>query len=206
MPRRLQPARLGSVTTWCGYRAAQWGGSLPAALVDDAGRRVPVQVSGDELLFVAKDLPALGVRTYRPSVEPAGAGADGAPVVATDAENVLDNGLLRLRVHPASGAIDQLIDWAARRDLAGPWAGQGAERKINAGMVNRLQIVWEQPHPMSAWNIGDNTRIDNLITGAEVRVVESGPVRGVYRSAAAGAAFDVQPTHRALPRLAAHRL
>lgn len=32
---------------------------------------------------------------------------------------------------------------------------------------------------MSAWNIGDITRVDHLITGADVRVVESGPVRGV---------------------------
>jgi len=46
-------------------------------------------------------------------------------------------------------------------------------------MLNRLQIVWEQPHPMSAWNLGDTTRIDHLIVGAEARLVESGPVRAV---------------------------
>ncbi len=71
------------------------------------------------------------------------------------------------------------MDVATGRDLAGPWAGWGPEAKVNAGMLNRLQILWEQPHPMSAWNIGDITRIDNLIEGAEVRLVESGPVRGV---------------------------
>ena len=57
----------------------------------------------------------------------------------------------------------------------------GPEAKTNAGMLNRLQILWEQPHGMSAWNIGDITRIDNLITDAEVKVVESGPVRATSR-------------------------
>ena len=46
-------------------------------------------------------------------------------------------------------------------------------------MLNRLQILWEQPHPMSAWNIGDITRVDNLIAGAEVKVIEQGPVCGM---------------------------
>ncbi len=154
---------------------SQWSGAPPAWLADDAGQLAPAQVSGDALVFVARGVPAFGVRVYRPADAPA---ADPAtPVTADAADHVLDNGLLRIRVHPASGALDHLLDRTTGRDLAGPWAGWGPEAKVNAGMLNRLQILWEQPHPMSAWNIGDITRVDNLIAGAEVRVVESGPVR-----------------------------
>lgn len=153
----------------------QWGGDAPAWLADDAGRRTPIQVCGDELVFVAAAVPAFGVRVFRPADAPA---ADPiASPLADAADNTLANGLLRLRVHPASGALDHLVDLATGRDLGGPWAGWGPEAKSNAGMLNRLQILWEQPHGMSAWNIGDITRVDNLITGAAAQIVESGPVR-----------------------------
>ena len=155
-----------------------FAGRVPAALVDNTGRVLPVQVNpggadGPELVFVAQQVPALGTLIYRPTAAPEGWTA--AP--AADAETLtMENGLLRVHVHPASGAIDQLIDIAASRDLAGPWGGWGPEAKVNAGMLNRLQIAWEQPHGMSAWNIGDITRTENLITGAEVRLAEVGPV------------------------------
>lgn len=163
-----------------------FNGDIPAGLTDDRGQFVPVQLcpaadrtaenGTNELLFVATQVPALGTRIYRSAYAPAAA----EPGITADSQaNTLDNGILRLRVHPESGAIDQLVDHAARRNVAGPWAGWGPEAKVDAGMLNRLQILWEQPHPMSAWNIGDITRIENLLTGAEVAVVESGPVAGV---------------------------
>jgi len=154
---------------------AQLGGDAPDWLADDAGQRTPAQVCGDELVFVATDVTAFGVRVFRPADAPS---ADPVALAQADAaENSLENGLLKLRVHPASGALDRLMDLATGRDLGGPWAGWGPEAKTNAGMLNRLQILWEQPHGMSAWNIGDITRVDHLITGAEVKVIESGPVR-----------------------------
>jgi len=155
---------------------SELGDITPTAVEDDQGRRLPAQVCGDELVFVAEGLPSLGVRVYRPVSEP----ADEEATVRVDLqENVLDNGILRIRVHPASGALDQLIDLEVDRNLAGPLAGWGPEAKVSAGMLNRMQILWEQPHPMSAWNIGEITRVDHLITGAQVQVVEQGPVRGV---------------------------
>jgi alpha-mannosidase len=150
----------------------QIGGRAPAALQDEAGKRVPVQISGDELIFVAENLPALGARVYR-----AAEGAAEPAIKADTAVNALDNGLLRLHVNAESGSIDSLTDLETGRELAGPWAGWGPEAKVNSGMLNRMQVCWEQPHSMSAWNIGDLTRVDHLITGAEVHVVEQGPVR-----------------------------
>ncbi|NLF01354.1 MAG: alpha-mannosidase [Anaerolineales bacterium] len=153
---------------------AQLGDRAPQALVDEAGRRLPVQVSGDELVFVAEQLPALGVRVYRPTDEL----ADGPCACMADPERrVIENGLLRLRVHAASGALDGLVDLETGRDLVGPYFGWSADNKGHAGQINRMQILWEQPHSMSAWNIGDITRVEHLVSGAEVRVVEQGPVR-----------------------------
>jgi alpha-mannosidase len=149
---------------------------MPAALQDDSGQQLPVQVSGDQLIFVAQSVPPLGLRVYRPIQEPF---EEAEHIVIGRDGNGLDNGILRLHVNASSGAIDSLVDTEVGQDIAGPWSGWGPEAKVNAGMINRLQIVWEQPHPMSAWNIGDVTRIDNLISGAEVRTIEQGTVRGV---------------------------
>ena len=155
--------------------ANAFGGRIPAAVVDANGQVLPVQVAGESLLFIARQVPALGLQVYTP-LDSLPADSPAA-VWANPAANTLENASVRLRVHPASGSIDQLIDQASGRDIAGPSAGWGPEAKVNSGMINRLQIIWEQPHPMSAWNIGDITRVDHLITGAEVKVIEQGPVR-----------------------------
>ena len=157
------------------------GGAIPAALVDESGRAAPVQVCGDELVFVAEDLPAMGTRVYHAQAElrPAQDAGETGGVQTVEGKTALENGLLRLHIHPASGAVEQLIDLQNGRELAAPPGGWGPEAKVNAGMLNRLQILWEQPHPMSAWNIGDITRVDNLLSGAEVKVIETGAVRGV---------------------------
>ncbi len=146
-------------------------GATPAALVDDRGLVLPVQVAGDELLFVAHNLPALGCRVYRPTDEPASSDLHAAD------DATLRNDLLEFHVHPESGAIDNLHDLENQRIVDTMSAWRGVERKQVAGMINRLQIHWERPHPMSAWNIGDIARVDSLLTGADVRVVERGPVR-----------------------------
>ena len=153
------------------------GNIAPVSMVDSTGKRLAAQVYGDQVIFIASDVPSLGIQVYWPSDEPSDS-TDGI-ITADEATNVLDNGILRLHVHPASGAIDQLYDHRASRDLASHAGGWGPEVRTDAGLLNRLQVYWEQPHPMSAWNIGDITRVDHLIEGAEVRLVEKGPVRGV---------------------------
>lgn len=148
-------------------------GAPPQALVDDAGRVTPVQVAGEELLFIARDVPALGCRVYRPTEQAA------TSDLAVEDETTLQNAFLRFHVHPSSGAIETLYDLEHNRPVDAMSGWRGVERKEVAGMINRLQILWEQPHTMSAWNIGDITRVDNLIKGAQVKLVEQGPVRAV---------------------------
>ena len=145
--------------------------AMPTALMDDAGHMLPVQVSGDELLFVATDVPALGCRVYR-----CAEGPTSSDLAITD-EATIKNSVVSLRVHRGSGAIDSMVDLELNRAIDTMSTWHGVERKQNAGMINRLQILWEEPHPMSAWNIGDITRTRNLIRDAQVRTVERGPVR-----------------------------
>lgn len=137
---------------------------------DEAGVVSPAQILDGKLVFVAKDVPSLGCKVY----EVLGSAAE-TPLRADAGSNTLENDFFRLRVNPNSGAIDSLFVKSIKRDLAQPAAGWGPEAKVNAGTLNRLKIYFEQPHGMSAWNIGDITRIDSLIAGAQVRVVKTGP-------------------------------
>jgi alpha-mannosidase len=148
----------------------RWG-----SVMDDRGDRLPAQIADGCLLFVARDIPGLGARAYTPSEH----ASEEARGVRVNGERTLESDLFEMRVNVRSGAIDRLVDKANARSLAGPVTGWGPEAKVNAGMLNRLQVLWEQPHPMSAWNIGDITRIENLIDGAHVQIAEGGPVRGV---------------------------
>ena len=147
---------------------------IPAALVDEDGHVIPTQRDGQYLIFVARNVPSLGCRVYGPTEDLA--------CSSLEAEGLaLRNELLSLRVNERSGAIDSLVDLEHERvvDTMSSW--RGVERKQNAGLINRLQILWEEPHPMSAWNIGDITRTESLISGAEVSLVENGPVRAVIQ-------------------------
>lgn len=147
-----------------------------AWVVDDQGRAIPAQRAGVELLFMAEDVPALGFRVYRPGdMSPL---PDDAQVVHSPAYLTLENEYLRFTVDARSGAISHLYDKEAKRDLTLHARGDPGAELDTRGVLNRMQIWWEQPHGMSAWKIGDISRVDHLVAGAEVRLVESGPVRG----------------------------
>ncbi len=149
---------------------------LPTVVEDAAGRRAPTQVVGDELLFVAEQVPALGCQVYRLLAAP---WQPSPGDVAAPDDLSLENGILRLHLHPDSGAIDSLWDKECSRDVAESRAGWGPERRVRAGYLNRLEVQYEQPHTMSAWNLGEITRVDHLIVGAGIRVLARGPVCGI---------------------------
>jgi len=50
---------------------------------------------------------------------------------------------------------------------------------MRAGSLNRLEVQYEQPHTMSAWNLGVITRTDYLVSGAEIKAIAQGPVCGI---------------------------
>lgn len=132
--------------------------------------RSPVQVSGEEIMFLAK-VPSMGYRTYY-IVE--GKKSEEAPAGSGEA---LENEYLRVEVDKASGTIRSLYDKTSGRFVF------KRDRYPNTRPVlsNLLQVLYEVPHGMSAWIIGAISRTENLIKGADVGLVENGPVRAMIR-------------------------
>lgn len=141
---------------------------------DDAGGTSPVQMLDGMLSFIAKDVPSLGCRVYElVSAEPT------TPTLFVDeGSRLMENEHLRVRLNADSGAIDLLEMKQTGRVLT--LSERWGEFRPNPGSLNILSIYFEQPHRMSAWSIGNITRIDNLITGAEVSLAESGPVCAAF--------------------------
>jgi len=138
-----------------------------AFLQDEFGNRTPIQVVAGKLLFIARGVPSLGCKVYTLAhgdiPERPGVRADDA-----DGKNcILENESLRVSVNRNSGAINGLLLKSLNRDIAD-------SRK--SGTLNKFEIRYERPHAMSAWKIGEIARTESLSSGAEVKIVENGPV------------------------------
>ncbi|HWI65100.1 MAG TPA: glycoside hydrolase family 38 C-terminal domain-containing protein [Symbiobacteriaceae bacterium] len=140
-------------------------------LVDEQGRRVPVQVVRSHatvngwrsrLSFVA-DLPALGYRTYRVLPQPGATVIP--PMAATD--TVLENGRFRLEIDPETGYARSLLDKQLNFELF-------------RGAAARPEVLHD---PTDTWSHGET--IFHQVVGAfkarRVRLIEHGPVKSVIR-------------------------
>ena len=143
-------------------------GITPGAVADHNGRYLPVQICDGELIFIAENLPGMGMEIYRLAPEMA-AGEEGN-VICDPASLIMNNGLIQLQVNPHSGELERLYDLQTGRTVH----SDGDET-----WLNQLQILWEQPHGMSAWEIGKISHMDILPPDAQTTWIETGPVRGV---------------------------
>lgn len=120
---------------------------------------------GLTLRFVARQVPAMGYRSYRLVPAPAAAGC---PVQVS--ARSLENGFYRLELNE-QGEIARLYDKQAEREVLAP-----------EGVGNRLSIFEDKPAGESAWNIDieyQNKRWD--MTLERIEVAEVSPVRGALR-------------------------
>ena len=125
---------------------------------DGTGAVMPSERVGEEILFTAKNVPALGYKTYY--IRP------GQPIQEHVAEeNVLENEFLRLVVDRESGTITSIYDKAARREVL-PVQGKAGQ----------LQLLFEEPRGMSAWNIGRIDRVENIERAESVKRLSSNVV------------------------------
>lgn len=136
------------------------------------GKKTPVQMCGDELLFIA-EVPPLGYRTYYvvEAEKP-----EKLSKLATG-ENVLENEYFKLEIDEDSGTISSLYDKTTRRFVF----KKNRYSYTKPVYSNLLQVLYELPHGMSAWIIGDISRIENLIRDADVELIETGPVRATIK-------------------------
>ncbi len=153
-----------------------------AVLHDQHGRRVLAQRGSDGLRFIAS-VPAFATRTYQLTNEEPEASS-----VAVREVNLrylsVDTADFFAMVGRSSGIITTLYDKNAGRELV----GYNIARAVNFEQVRPdmclgvLQLFDERPHGMSSWVVDDVYAEQSLIDGAEVSIVEAGPVRVVLES------------------------
>lgn len=142
----------------------------PMAVSYEGKHKSPIQVRGDEITFLAH-VPPVGYETYY-IVE---GDASEEQFLAKD-DNVLENEHLRLEINKSSGAIRTLYDKMNKR-----FVFKEDRYQFTSPMPsNLMQVLYEVPHPMSAWIIGEISRIENL-RNAEIEPVENGPIRATMK-------------------------
>jgi alpha-mannosidase len=139
-------------------------------VVDSEGTMSPAQADGSSVLFVA-DVPSLGYSTYYL----VGGNKDGRTLVSDSL--VLENETLRVELDKDSGAIATLRDKRNNRTVIKATRDE-ATMPVPS---NLFQVLYEVPHGMSAWVIGKIAKVENLVRGASVEVLDRGPVRGRVR-------------------------
>lgn len=145
----------------------------PLMVSSDGEEKVRAQFDGDELIFVAS-VPSMGYKTYY--LIDGGEDYD-APSAIKCYGNSIANEYFELKVDKDSGTIISLFDKANKRFIFKkdrfPFT-----RPI---FSNLFQVLYELPHRMSAWIIGEIVRTENLIKGADVEFVEKGPIRATVK-------------------------
>lgn len=144
------------------------------SFIDHSGAAVPHQIlsSGNEskgrldtCVFLVNDIPSLGYEVFR-LVEDDRSAEKGDLSIG---EDLLENDFLRVKLDEKTGWITSLFD--KRR-----------ERETLSAPGNVLLALKDEPEGMSAWTLGTPDRMWTIgADGAEIRVIESGPVRGVVR-------------------------
>ena len=149
----------------------------PAALrlLAPDGGEVPVQVlerreAGEKtifrIVFTAADVPSFGYRVFRAAAAAAPAATSAAVVAAADR---LENEFFRVVLDPKTGWLLSVFD-------------KQNGREVLAGPANVLEAIVDTPESMSAWELGLQETVGRVgESGAEVEVIETGPVRAVVR-------------------------
>jgi alpha-mannosidase len=118
------------------------------------------------LLFLAKSVPSIGYQVYFiEEAEPTESDTD-----LSAGEWFLENSRLRVEVNPSTGNISRIFDKRAGREIL----EQGKEG-------NRLELLENIPSDYDAWNIGYTGRSWTVDRADSVELVETGPVRAVFR-------------------------
>ena len=149
-------------------------GTAQVRVTDDRGKQMPAQIVGRDAqngtlkVTFAAEVPSLGYRVFH--VEPVSAEQKHRGGVEGDDAGRLENEFWRVQVDIANGTITSIYDKRRKIELVPP-----GER------ANVLQALFEKPHGMSAWEIGEISRTENLDGPAEVRAVQHGPASAAIR-------------------------
>lgn len=143
-------------------RVAWSGGSATAVTAVGIGAYIPAETVNGELIFVARNLPPLGYRTY----EAHGSIPSGAyrmPDALADAKaGTIENSYYKITLDPRRGGITSIIEKATGRELvdrASPHAvGQYLYERFDSNNVKGFMTAyarWDRNQPMPGWIAGD---------------------------------------------------
>ncbi|KPJ64603.1 hypothetical protein AMK68_01205, partial [candidate division KD3-62 bacterium DG_56] len=165
--RRTDVVRMSAAPRWL-------GGTV--TVVDPLGARAPHQVitrehAAPEMVFVASDVPAMGYAVYRvihvPDGHPPGPASTGSLVLREEPDViVIGNEFFTVRVDRKDGTIVGIYDERAKLEVL---AGEAR--------ANMMEALFEKPHGMSAWNIGEIANTEALTGPAQVSVGTTGPAQ-----------------------------
>ncbi len=157
---------------------------LPAgsvAVKDAAGKIIPVQPLDDKFVFIATNVPALSIKSYQ-VLAALPADVKFAAISVTDAVGnnfKIETNTATSQLHKESGVIGSYYD----KKLAVEYVAYGIDKSLTHVpctrrdlALNVFQIIDEAHNNMTAWLINDIMKEENLLRGAEVALVESGPV------------------------------
>ncbi len=155
--------------------------SAARSVVDRDGRRFPVQQLHDELVFIAPEQPAFGWKPFRLSVD----SADEGDVDVTEAGAFfrIETDYAVAYLEKCSGVITSYYDKALGCELIN-YAGSRATSDVpvlSSRGMNLFQIADCAPVGWSAWQISDTLREESLVRGAEVELMDNGPVFARFR-------------------------
>jgi alpha-mannosidase len=146
-------------------------------IYDDAGTEIPSQVlsiNGNiaKVLFEANGIPSVGFKVYRAVSTTQGSYSTGLSI----GSYVIENNRFRVEISSSTGNISRIYDKTNSKEV------------LSGGEGNVLQVYTnDTPSLYPAWNIdysdiGDpNVSFTSINTPASITVVESGPVRAIYR-------------------------
>ena len=133
-----------------------------------AGDTVPCQVEGDRVVFIARQVPSLGWKSYRVEAAVAPEPAPAFLRKGTDAWS-WETPDFRLRVDPATGALSSLYDKTVRAE----WVGSAAKYGLNQFLyaLRHKGAKTYDPTPPTVFTH----------TSATAQIAMDGPVRAALR-------------------------
>ena len=158
---------------------------LPAGtvgVIDDKGVFTPAQKLDDGYVFIARDVPAFGAKTYAIATKTPKSAILADVAVTENAFNqtfVIDTQSANLQVSKLNGTIASFLVKANQKQLVPYGVPRDLEHVYTVRQdlaMNLFTVIDEQPNIMSAWLINSHTREEHLVAGAKVSVIEAGPV------------------------------
>lgn len=131
------------------------GQKTSVRITDATGKSYPGGTLGDTLSFTARDVPGMGYKVFW-----ANRTAKPVPTGVSYSGSVLENQFFRVAVDPKLGVITSIYDKLNKRN-------------VTSQPSDVLQILMEEPHGMSAWNIGKFVSSQDVTGETEVVCTES---------------------------------